>query len=98
MAAHTPGPWEAKRLDAAHLIIQSAERGTVARTTVPINATKAEIYANALALAAVPELIVALRDLLMCIEVDDLIPQSVSYMRQAHAALIKAGDSALRRP
>jgi chromosome segregation ATPase len=33
----------------------------------------------------------ALRDLLMVIETDQLIPESVSYMKQAHAALKAAG-------
>lgn len=37
------------------------------------------------------ELETALRDLLMVIEVDQLIPESVSYMRQARAALQKSG-------
>lgn len=34
----------------------------------------------------------ALRDLLEVIEVDNLIPESVSYMRQARAALTEAGE------
>lgn len=42
-------------------------------------------------LAAAPELAVALRDLLDVIAVDNLIPEAVSYMRQARAALAKLG-------
>lgn len=36
------------------------------------------------------DVVTALRDLLAVIEADDLIPESVSYMRQARAALAKA--------
>ncbi|MGD9613819.1 MAG: hypothetical protein AB7H90_01330 [Alphaproteobacteria bacterium] len=37
------------------------------------------------------ELATALRDLLNVIQTDNLIPESISYMRQARAALAKAG-------
>src|SRR6267154_2576970 len=98
MAAHTRGPWEAKRLDAAHFIIQSAEGlGTICRSTIPIGAGKEEICANALLLAAAPDLLIALRELIVCIEVDGLIPESMMFMRQARAALNKAGDTLIRR-
>lgn len=42
------------------------------------------------------ELLAALKGLLGVIEADDLIPESVSYMRQARAAVAKAerGDEA----
>lgn len=36
---------------------------------------------------AAPHLFEALRDLLRIIEIDELIPESVSYMQQARAAL-----------
>jgi len=41
-------------------------------------------------LTAAPELFEALRDLVNVIAVDDLVPESVSYMRQTRAALAKA--------
>lgn len=47
----TPGPWEAKRLDGYHWLIQS-ERGVIAKTAVPPGASEQEIEANALRLAA----------------------------------------------
>jgi Lar family restriction alleviation protein len=48
-----------------------------------IFATPADAKPNA-------DLLVALRDLLTVIETDSLIPESVSYMRQARAAVAKA--------
>lgn len=41
-------------------------------------------------LQAAPDLYLALRDIMRVISTDDLIPESVSYMKQARAALFKA--------
>jgi hypothetical protein len=41
-------------------------------------------------IAAAPDLLAALRDLLNVIAADDLVPESVSYMQQARAAIAKA--------
>ena len=41
-----------------------------------------------------PDLLKALKDLLNVIEVDDLIAKSVSYMKQARAAVAKAEGGA----
>jgi hypothetical protein len=46
----TAGPYEAKRIDRNHWVIQS-ERGVIAKTCIPIGATEEEIEANALLLA-----------------------------------------------
>ncbi len=41
-------------------------------------------------IAAAPGLLAALRDILEMIAADDLVPESVSYMREARAAVAKA--------
>lgn len=46
--------------------------------------------ADADLIAAAPELLKALKDVLTMIAFDDLIPESVSYMKQARAAIAKA--------
>jgi hypothetical protein len=55
----------------------------------------AEMEANAYLIAAAPELLQALRDLLNVIAADDLVPESVSYMKQARAAIAKAEGQAV---
>ena len=50
--------------------------------------------ADARAFVALPALQEALRDLLDVISADDLVPESVSYMRQARAALAQADGPA----
>ncbi len=49
-----------------------------------------EAAANARLISAAPELLQALGDLLGVIQEDELIPESVSYMKQARAAIAKA--------
>jgi hypothetical protein len=46
--------------------------------------------ADARLIEAAPDLLAALGDLLSVIETDDLLPESVSYMKQARAAIKKA--------
>ncbi|HEY2848325.1 MAG TPA: hypothetical protein VGI97_00480 [Gemmatimonadaceae bacterium] len=46
--------------------------------------------AKATLIAAAPDLLAALRNIMQCIATDELLPESVSYMRQARAALAKA--------
>lgn len=45
-------------------------------------------------IAAAPEMLEALRDIMRVIETDNLVPESVSYMRQARAAIAKATGAA----
>ena len=46
--------------------------------------------ADAKLIAAAPELIQVLKDIMDVIATDQLVPESVSYMRQARAAIKKA--------
>lgn len=83
---HTPGPWDtfgdeivARNTD-LHIADVALHDG--------INPT--EWQANMRLIAAAPDLLEALRDLLNVIATDDLVPESVSYMQQARAALATA--------
>ncbi len=49
-----------------------------------------EDYPDARLIVAAPDLLEALVDLVKLIETDDLVPESVSYMKQAREALAKA--------
>lgn len=49
-----------------------------------------EAHPDARLIASAPDLLEALKDLLQAVATDQLIPESVSYMRQARAAVAKA--------
>lgn len=49
-----------------------------------------EDYPDARLIAAAPDLLAALVDLLKLIETDELVPESVSYMKEAREAVAKA--------
>ena len=95
-----PGPW---RYYAGTCSVADAEGRSVCRVSRPYRtgplydkagppdpARVARAEANGRLLAAAPALREALKDLLEVIATDDLVPESVSYMRQARAALAAA--------
>ncbi len=85
---HTLGPWTVGPLRA---ILGRAF--TLAPTQIVDKVRGGSMEAadaNAHLIAAAPDLFVALRDVLNVIAADDLIPETVSYMRQARAAIAKA--------
>ena len=88
MTTHMPGPWVAERKQPGRWIIYQdhSERCPIA-SILEVNDS---VDANARLIAATPDLLEALHDLLVLIETDSLIPESVSYMRQARAAIAKA--------
>lgn len=47
-------------------------------------------HPDARLIAAAPELLQALKDLLRLVEVEELVPESVSYMKQARDAVARA--------
>lgn len=90
---HTPGPWmsfdsgtKVITCDSESLLIASLEECEV--ETVAERKANAEFIVRAC--NSHEELVEALRDLLQVIATDELIPESVSYMQQARAALAKA--------
>jgi len=85
MSAHTTGPWHIDGSD-----VFAKDDSLVVDCSIAIARPDLEICANARLIAAAPDLLQALDDLLLCIEVDALMPESVSFMRQARAAIAKA--------
>lgn len=65
--------------------------GGVMRTADEIDL---EAHPDARLVAAAPDLLRALKDLLQMVSVDELIPESVSYMKEARAAVAKAEGTA----
>ena len=61
---HTLGPWTTKRLDPTHLVIRAGNR-TVARMTIPLDMNLGEIKANVALIAAAPDLLDALVQLMV---------------------------------
>ena len=93
---HTPGPWAAmpSRVSTLEWVICADPGSPILRVRSLCAAGKVvphgESEGNARLVAAAPDLLQALRDLLQVIEHDQLIPESVSYMRLARAAMAKA--------
>ena len=68
MSKHTPGPWNDKSLDGSQWGVYSADGRSVAQaqqiTPLPSDRTQIERTANARLIAAAPELLEALKDLM----------------------------------
>ncbi len=90
---HTPGPWEAKRLDSHHSHIQS-ENGLIARTALGIDQPPEALHANARLIAAAPDMLEALEEariaLKHCVECMELNSLPESAFRTVRAAIAKA--------
>ena len=84
----TPGPWVQFIYDGLLSILPAGRPGEVAQVWVEDGLPNAE--ANARLIAAAPELYAALSDLVYAIACNELMPESVSYLREARAALAKA--------
>lgn len=101
-AAFTPGPWEAG-LDRGYghpfaltpnIIINPVILGRAVNIPLAkIRRGNAESYANAILIAAAPELLAALRDCLMYLERDVPLSGSAAERKNAHAAIAKATGS-----
>ena len=94
MSKHTPGPWIVTRRTQKEgdcnpgIWIHGKDHQTVfdsgALDVFPLS------EANATLIAAAPDLLQSLEYVLAMIAEDDLIPEDVSYMRLARAAIAKA--------
>lgn len=90
MTIHMPGPWVAERKQPGRWIIyQDHSEPCPIASILEVNDS---VDANARLIAAAPDLLEALRDLLALISIDSLVPESVSYMREARAAITKATE------
>jgi hypothetical protein len=93
---HTPGPWKwAKSRGMNAYEIHGADGSYIGDVwgvdePVPNGIKREHQKPNARLIAAAPEMLEALRDVLEMIATDDLVPESVSYMQQARAAIAKA--------
>ena len=65
------------------------ERGRLGGLMQNADKLDLEAHPDARLIAAAPSLLQALKDLLQMVETDQLIPESVSYMREARAAVAK---------
>jgi hypothetical protein len=92
MTQHTPGPWEAKHLDRFHMIINEPTGGSIARTLLPLPAHADDIpeiiEGNARIMAAAPELLASVRELLDIVRVAR--PEGSEAIDRAEAAIVKA--------
>jgi hypothetical protein len=93
---HTEGPWEAKRLDANHFMIQ-CKHGSIARTTVPFGRERAEMEANAKVLAAAPTLLTTARLVVQRAAEHGLLGHDLGDLRNAVATLEAAVNVATKR-
>ena len=104
---HTPGPWQSNDGDEPACCRISIEKDGAILAEVlnaddfPCLADDDEIHrvdeearANARLIAAAPALYEALKDLLDVIAADELIPETVSYIREARQALAAADGGA----
>jgi hypothetical protein len=89
MTNYTPGPWALDRdePEAWNIhVVQANDRDM----RICFMTSDGPSEANARLITAAPDLLQALDDLLCVIATDELIPESVSYMRHARAAIAKA--------
>ena len=89
MGEHTPGPWEITwERDTDH---EGAKRAISIGPIIPVHdhwsgwTITDEMDAHLI--AAAPDLLAALCDIMQVIATDELVPESVSYMRQARTAI-----------
>jgi hypothetical protein len=83
----TPGPWRAGAAPGGWDAVREPDGQLICSLNL-------NNPANMCLIAAAPELYEALADIMRVIATDRLVPESVSYMRQARAALAKAADRA----
>lgn len=103
--SHTPGPWIAGYGDGitgprasfvAYLPEGRFNRIPIQREGQPIawvisdTEDKDNLTPDACLIAAAPDLLEALKDIMQVIRTYELVPESVSYMQQATAAIAKA--------
>ncbi len=88
---HTPGPWRVVPSGRSEVfdVLASDVNLHVCRCDTDMQGIPWP-EANARLIAAAPDALDALRDLLRVIATDELIPESVSYMQHARAAIAKA--------
>lgn len=83
---HTPGEWKL----AGREVLGQSFAGTWCLICKVSGGSPRAADANARLIAAAPELLEALRDLIAVIQTDDLLPPHLSYMKQAADVLAKA--------
>jgi hypothetical protein len=86
MSTHTPGPWQWFDYPDGRKLLAGNTRAVIHCPDAPMTCEPSDMALIAIA----PDMLVALRDLMNVITADELIHESVSYMRQAQAVLAKA--------